>query len=134
MVSCSSRAAVARAQADRINRFICTFSVAHVFYLAYTSFARQGRIEVTEHTLGFWSDVLAVDLTHLSINETWTGSLKPHRELGIWKMGTGRMTESCSDKLYRQALRALMRVAEAYVDIGRRYADREGRMSEQIDR
>ena len=89
---------------------------------------------MTEHTLGFWSDVLAVDPTHLSINETWTGSLKSHREPRIWKMGIGWTTESRSEKRYRQALGALMRIAEAYMDIGRRYSDMEGRMSEQIDR
>ena len=95
-------------------RFICTFSVAHVFYLAYTSFIRQGRIEVTHHTLAFWSEIIALDPFQLSVGEIWIANE--------------------TEKQYQRALDRLMRVGDAYMEIGRRYAEQEGRMSEQIDR
>ena len=96
-------------------RFICTFSVAHVLYLAYTSFARQGSITISNHTLPLWTDILGSRSTNTSIEEG-----------AVWHATEGGTYES--------AMSGLLGAAEGYMDVGRRYTDLEGRMSEQINK
>ncbi|ORX37845.1 Six-hairpin glycosidase-like protein [Kockovaella imperatae] len=100
--------------------FICTFSVAHVFYLAYTSFSRQGEITLTNQTIPFWSDLLShtSDTALLQENERWSSS---------------SLASAVSKHSFETAMGALLDVAEGYMGVGKKYAEK-GRMSEQINR
>ncbi|WVF68423.1 hypothetical protein IAT40_003188 [Kwoniella sp. CBS 6097] len=89
--------------------FICTHSIAQVFYLAQTSFEATGFIQISNLTAPFWSDILHERITP---GDRWT-------------QGNHR---------FKKAIRALGDVGDEFLETSRVYWDGEGAMSEQVDR
>ncbi|OCF34306.1 hypothetical protein I316_03820 [Kwoniella heveanensis BCC8398] len=88
--------------------FICTHSIAQVFYLAQSSFRASGSIHVSNLTIPFWSDILSERVT-------------PGDR---WRKGSDA---------FERAVHRLGEVADRFLGASRRYWD-EGSMSEQVDR
>lgn len=97
------------------DRYICTYSVAHVLYLAKEGFEHQGYIPRNNLTRPFWADLLGPSFTQGSNdnNEVWL--------------------EGDSKGMFSTALRRLGEVGDKFMTVGKRHAP-GGRMSEQIDR
>ncbi|WVQ95970.1 hypothetical protein IAU59_003069 [Kwoniella sp. CBS 9459] len=88
--------------------FICTYSIAHVLYLAQSAFQDGGSIQTTNLTLSFWSDILT---ERVSPGEQWH---------------TG-------DRLFDKAIKRLGVVADRFLETSRGHWD-DGAMSEQVGR
>lgn len=96
-------------------RYICTFAVANVLYLAKESFERQGYISVNNLTRSFWFDLLGGNLS--GEEEIWTMTRDGDQRKGM----------------FETSLRALLDTADHFMGVGRAHAP-DGRMSEQMDR
>lgn len=94
------------------DRHICTYSVAHVLYLAKEGFEQQGYIPLNNLTRPFWADLLG---SAFIPNDIWI------------------QDEVETKGMYGTALRRLGEVGDKFMDVGKHHAP-EGRMSEQFDR
>lgn len=94
---------------DTHTRFICSYSVAHVAFLAHESISRAGVIHLDPLNRPFWSELLDQEVPD-------------HEE--DWVRGSRR---------FHLALEALWQLGERYFSLTSGYI-RDGSMSEQINR
>jgi glucoamylase len=127
------------------SRFICTFSLAHTFYLAQAEFLQQGHIVITNLTRPFWTDLLNdTKLASTFANGIGIDPRTDESTVTQWwrklRRNYGRPSIVDTDVLqggsknFEMATKRLRQVADNYMAIGQKYATEEGRMSEQIDR
>lgn len=127
-------------------RFLCTFSLAHTLYLTQSSFLTEGSIELTNLTRPFWSDILndPALLEYIPDTDCLANKASDRPSMAWWKPwspgtdpsahGVCGNTWQAGSKEFNRAIKRLGEVGDAFMNVGRRYATEEGRMSEQIDR
>ncbi|WVQ79388.1 hypothetical protein IAT38_001485 [Cryptococcus sp. DSM 104549] len=92
--------------------YVCTFSVAHVFYLARQELLQAGLIRVTPLSAPFWTAVLG------------DGSVDKN---GVtWDRGT-------AGGQFERALKRLGEVGDGFMSVGKKHSG-DGRLREQFDR
>jgi hypothetical protein len=98
-----------------MGRYICTYAVANVLYLAKEGFEEQGYISLSNLTRPFWQDLLGN--RYHGEDELWIKNSEDHERNGM----------------FETALKALVDTGDRFMRVGQAHAP-EGWMSEQMDR